>query len=228
MGRWIGAVMLLHFAVVFGVKVAFDISGEILWMSHVSLLLAGLGLLLQTPLLVTTALTTSFVLHSFWLIDALWWMAFGTFPMGITTYLETAGLWTWVATSHHFYLVPLLLIIVARLRKFPPETLLASVAVFLILTILSRFLDPARNINYAFGVKTTLDSAFLNWANRLPGGIYLPGLNAFVSALMFVPVTMLMRAWINRSRPHPPHGRRKGSQSAVESPTSTAAKVPRK
>lgn len=152
------------------------------------LLIAAAGFLHRSVLLIGTALISVFVVHSLWLVDCVIWLLTSHFVLGVTHYLDGAGLGVWVATAHHFYLVPLLLISVLRSRRCPRASFPAAVALFLSLSLISRgFLAPANNVNFSFHVDTSLDWAFLDWANRLPGPVYLMVLNAFVSAGFFLP-----------------------------------------
>ncbi|HRX84404.1 MAG TPA: hypothetical protein P5572_05230 [Phycisphaerae bacterium] len=192
--RTIGGLMLAHFGLVCVVKIAAGIAGEILWMSHIGLLMAAAGLLLDRPLLVATALIDVLVLHGLWLADCLGWALGGDFPLGITTYLRTAGWTTWAATAHHFYLVPLLLVLVRPRAVRTPDALLAATAVYLGLTVISRAcVSPALNVNFAFGVNFGPQVPLLAWGNRQPGSVYLPLLNAFVAFVMFTPAFIVLR-----------------------------------
>ncbi len=183
-----GVLLLADFLIVCAIKVGKDIAGDIWWMSHMGLLIAAAGFLHRSVLLIGTALISVFVLHSLWLVDCVVWLLTGHFVLGVTHYLDGAGLGVWVATAHHFYLVPLLLISVLGCRRCPRASFPAAVALFLTLSLISRgFLAPANNVNFAFHVDTSLDWAFLDWANRLPGPVYLMVLNAFVSAGFFLP-----------------------------------------
>lgn len=198
-GRWIGAALLVHFGVVCAVKISSGRGEEILWMSHVGLFLAGLGLASCSVPMVTIALTGVLVLHGLWLLDCLCWWMLGVFPLGATNYLVEADAWDWVATAHHFYLAPLLVVMVRRHRRWPDETLLGATAAYLILTVISRAVTtPAANVNYAFGVLTALDHPLVDLANRLPGPLYLLGLNAFVCALVFGPTALVGQRWARR------------------------------
>lgn len=189
--RWMGYALLAHFAAICTIKVLTGCGEEILWMSHVGLLMTGVGLVSRSILLVTTALTCILVLHSLWLADCISWWVTGVFPLGIATYLPEADAWIWVATAHHFYLAPLLLVIVLRNRQWPEETLLAAAAVYLFLTVISRaVLTPGANVNYAFGLLTAIDHPLVDLADRVPGSIYLLGLNSFVCTFMFAPVAL--------------------------------------
>lgn len=192
--RRVGALLLAHFALVSLIKISTGVACEILWMSHVGLLLAGLGLVLDKPLLVATALLDVLVLHGLWLVDCFGWAFTGDFPLGITTYLRTADTLGWIATAHHFYLVPLLLLFVRPPAVRTPEALLSAIAVYLLLTVVSRaVLPPARNVNFAFGVSFGPEVPLVTWGNRQTGAIYLPLLNAFVALVMLAPPFILLR-----------------------------------
>ena len=193
-GRWIGAGLLVHFAVVLCIiNLAREAPGEVLWLSHVSLLLAGLGLLLQSALPVTTALTTVGVLHGFWLVDSLSGLMLHWFPLGATDYLLTADRWTRVATAHHFYLAPLLFVIVWRHRTCPKATLPVASMLFMLLTLVSRVaLSPVINVNYAFRVTAAMDHPLVAWVNSLSPVLYLFVINMLVTTMMFLPVSLLM------------------------------------
>lgn len=192
--RALGAFLLLHFVVVCAVKVFSARAGEIFWMSHIGLLLAAVGLLAGRSLLVAVALVDILVLHGLWLADCLTWCFTGVFPLGITRYLAQANAWTWIATAHHFYLVPLLLAVVRRRAVRTPEALLGAVAVYFALTVLSRALtSPELNVNFSFGVPVAQAVPLIAWGNTLPGAIYLPLLNAFVAFVMLTPAFILLR-----------------------------------
>lgn len=195
--RVVGALLLLHFFVVVAIKVAIGKPSDILWMSHIGLVTAAVGLLIAKPVLVTAAFIELLALHSIWLFDCISWMTQGHFPMGIATYLTDADGWIWTATAHHFFLLPLLMLIVRTQPQRPLEALLFAMATYLVLTVLSRaLLSPAENINYAFGVRIAWDHAFWNWANRNSNGpFYLLGLNAFVGLFMFLPAFGIVCVW---------------------------------
>ena len=192
--RVLGAILLLHFLVVCGIKWGQGGPAEILWMSHIALLLTGLGLCLRSPRLVATALVAVLIPHAIWLFDCGVGMTLGRFPLGICAYLESADWWTWIATLHHFYLVPLLLFLFARVRRVPREAFLAAVALFLYLTVVGRVcLPPMNNVNYAFLLLPGVDLPAVHWFNGLPRGLYLLALNAVMGGLVFLPTALLLK-----------------------------------
>ncbi len=203
-GRLLGALLLLHFVVVFIIKTINNEAADMFWMSHVGLLTVALGLAFSVPLLVTAAFIELLVLHGLWLFDCLSWFATGEFPMGLATYLEGADVLVWIATAHHFFLLPMLIVLVRRRPARPREAVLCAIATYLIITTISRaFLEPSSNINYAFGVRISWQHAFWDWANHnSKGPLYLLGLNIFVTFVMFLPAFGLVCLWQKRSQRH--------------------------
>ena len=193
-GRWIGIFILVDFALVCTIKIVRGITGDIWWMSHMAAMIAGLGFIRRSALLICTALIGVFVLHSLWLVDCITWLLTDRFPLGITSYLADADVWAWAATAHHFVLVPLLVVTVLRHGRCPAASFPAAIALFLCLTTVSRvFLAPTPNVNFAFRVDTFLDNEFLAWANRLPGPAYLLVLNLFVAVAFLLPTYLALR-----------------------------------
>jgi hypothetical protein len=187
--------MILHFVTICAIKFAQGLPGEILWVSHIALLIGGIGLLLSCPLLVAAALLNVLILHGLWLVDCGTWLATGSFPLGITTHLRDADMASWIATAHHFYLVPLLLCVARRRWVRSREALLTAVAVFLFLTALSRaFTDPALNVNFVFGARVGFPVPFFQWGNLQHASLYMVGLNAFVLVFMLMPAYLAARA----------------------------------
>lgn len=193
-GRWIGAVLLAQFVLVGLIKHHQGVTVEVLWMSHAGLLLGALGFLRGSLILIGTALVGTLLLHSVWLFDCLAWVATGRFPLNVTAYLATAPALSWVATSHHFYLVPLLAVTVIRAGRLPPESLPGAIALYFVLTIAGRALaSPALNVNFAYGVLSNIRMSWLDALNLLPGPAYLLILNLGVTALFFLPAFLGVR-----------------------------------
>ncbi len=190
---WIGSILLVNFAVVCALKIIHGMAGDILWMSHLGLLIAGIGFVRRSTVVVCTALIGIGVFHGIWLVDCLTWLFSGVWPLGVTSYLQGADMSVWAATAHHFYLAPLLVAMVWRHKDCPKVSLVAAIGLFLLLSVLSRaFLTPAENVNYAFRVETDLDWKILEWANNLPAVGYLLMVNVFVSVVFFVPTHAML------------------------------------
>lgn len=203
--RLVGALLLVQFVVVCAIKFAKGLGWEILWMSHVSLLMTAVGLLVCSTFLIRTAFVAIFMLHTLWLVDCLSWMVAGVSPLSITAYLAEADVWMWVATSHHFYLAPLLAVLVYRSRGLQAECLLAAICLYLVLTLACRtFSTSTLNVNYAFGVLSSVRTAFIDWVNLQRGPVYLLVLNGGVTVLFFVPAFAGMRLAIRLGQRRPP------------------------
>ncbi len=193
LGGWLGPCLgwlcLGHFALQALIKLGQEQPEQILWISHVGLLVAGLGLVLRSRLLIATALIQLFMLHTLWLIDVAVWQSFGIFPLGAVVYLNGADTWTWIGTSYHFYCVPALAIIVWRWRIHERAALLVAVTLSLALIVLSRaIVPPEANVNWAFGIETDKPIHALTLLNDLPGNLYMLALAAFATFLLFIPV----------------------------------------
>jgi hypothetical protein len=153
-----------------------------------------MGLLLRSALLVSTALTSILLLHALWLLDAALGLATGTFPLRATGYLADAPVWIWLATAHHFYLGPLLLLLVLRARSYTMAALPAAMLLFAVLTLVSRWALPAvSNVNHAFTLLPTWRHPLGHSISRLPAAAYLVALNAVAAGLFFLPAAVLLR-----------------------------------
>lgn len=197
----LGILFLLHFVAVCLVKLATFAGEEIWWLSHISLLIAGLGLVIGNTSLPAAALIGVFVLHSLWLIDCAVGLVTGTFPIGVASYIQDADAWAWLATAHHFYLLPLLLILQARQLCYPKHALLLSGLVYGLLTVISRlWLPPEANVNYAFVVEVLRAAPHVAWANELPAALFLIVVNAYVCVGFFFPTSVVLQRWLGRER----------------------------
>ena len=201
-GPWVGAFLLLHVIVVCAVKTSKGISEEVLWISHVSLALAALGLIGRSSFLVALALISVLVPHTIWLVDCVVGFGLGQFPLGISRYLLQADLWDWIATAHHFYLVPVLGYFVIRGRQFPVAAIPTAMVLYVVLTICCRLmLSRSSNVNSSYAVIPLVDHPAVYWVNGLPMPAFLVFLNTWVSLTMVLPAGILLRRLIN-SRMH--------------------------
>jgi hypothetical protein len=205
-GEWwwsiLGAALILHFTVTCIIKFSKGVGDDILWMSHMALALAGVGLLVRSPTVVAAVLTGILFTHTLWLIDLCAWVLGFGFPLHLTYYMEAAPLSTWISTGHHLYLLPLLLWIVIRSGRYPGSALVFVLLIFAVLTLASFWLtDPARNVNRVHGIVPDFGFPPFLWANDLrsnePGGprgntAFLLALNALATIILFIPMAALL------------------------------------
>jgi len=191
--RCLGLALLLHFVAIAAIKFHSGTAVDLWWLSHVALLMAGAGLLIDSTVLWTAALTKIGMLHVLWLFDFGVWLTAGWFPLGACGYVAEGGIAMWIATLHHFYLLPLLVVLFAKQRRYPLEAPLTATAVFVYLTIVSRAILPAgANVNFAFQVTSATRNPISMWVNGLPDAAYLPALNAVAFCFFFLPTAALL------------------------------------
>ncbi|MAE64312.1 MAG: hypothetical protein CMJ18_08560 [Phycisphaeraceae bacterium] len=193
-GPWIGALLLAHYALLVGLKAQSGTMQELWWNSHVSLVVAGIGLLAGSTLLVTVPLTATLIAHFAWVVDAAIGLSTGTFPLNMSAYLAQTGPLTWIGTSHHVYLSPVLLAVILRHGHYPATTMPLALLMIAALTLISRYaLDPWRNINSAFIFFPTVRHPINTWMNRQDALTYLLGLNYFTGVVLVLPVGAILR-----------------------------------
>jgi hypothetical protein len=159
----LGAALATAYVYVAAVWLASARPEEGLWLSHLSLLLAGIGFATGSAALLGGTLVGIFVFHSLWCFDAVVWLLAGRFPMGITYYLEGATVAQWLATLHHFFLFPLLAQALLRTRAFGRSAWPMACALFALAVALSRALTPeAANVNGAFAPPPGIAGSFLD------------------------------------------------------------------
>ncbi|MEM7229159.1 MAG: hypothetical protein AAF432_10130 [Planctomycetota bacterium] len=192
--HWLTAIAVLHVINLLTHKIATDTTEEMLWLSNVGLMLAVAGLFIRSSLFIGTSLTMIGVAHAIWMFDAACGYTVGLHPLGSTTYLRTADPWHWLATSHHFVLLPGLIFIIVRQRFFERRSFLAACAVFALISVSSRLLLPASvNVNYSHKIFPDVTLATLAEINALPVPLFLLFLNAWVIATLFLPTTIIVR-----------------------------------
>lgn len=166
---------------------------ELLWLSHVALLLSAVGGLLNRGLVIQTALVAVLGPHAVWLGDFFSSRVLGASPLAVTAYLTDAPWWVWVGTAHHFYLAPTLVWLVTRQDRLYRTALWMASILLLYLTVLSRaFLPVSSNVNYAFGLFSPAEPGLFDSLNRLPESAYLLVLNAGVTLMLFTPAAGLI------------------------------------
>lgn len=204
LSRALGWALITHFLFVMWSKFSGSAPEDAWWLSHVCLGLAGAGLAIDSPRLITAALIAVFGPHMIWLGDFAVLMAAGNSPWGVTAYFFEVSLSQQIATAHHFYLVPLLWVICARQVDIPRGSLLVASGAVVFLTLFSRAVLPeSSNVNYAFAVLPNAHLTLTNWANALPTAAFLLLINAWVIGTMCIPTWGMLRGlhWLQKHRP---------------------------
>ncbi|MBC8355108.1 MAG: hypothetical protein H8E66_24295 [Planctomycetes bacterium] len=195
----VGALLAAQFVFACAVKVLHGVSWQLLWFCHVSLAFAAVGCFTRSKLLKSTALTNVLVLHSLWIIDFVVGYTTGTFPFTFSAYIRDVDIWSWLASLHHLYLLPLLLWSFWRERDYPREAWLVSATLFVLVMLASRsLLSPAQNVNYAYFIPESLQICGISTLNRLPGDLYLLGLHAIANLVAFLPAALALHVVARR------------------------------
>ncbi|MBI2176487.1 hypothetical protein HYU40_04055 [Candidatus Woesearchaeota archaeon] len=142
----IGALLLLHWVALLIDRLTGKFLYNLLWMSHIGLLLAAVGFLRRNNLLLSAALISVFLGHGLWIYDFAMLMVTGASPLDYS--IRPAGLLQVPLTSHHLYLAPLLLLALWRQRKISPKGWMVASAVFAFASTASfLFVSPEFNVN---------------------------------------------------------------------------------
>jgi MSHA pilin protein MshA len=186
----LGMVLFAHFVLLCLLKMSRGIEGEILWISHAGLVLAGTGFILRSPLLVSTAFTIVAGPHLIWIFDAVVGLITGRFPLGATRYLVGADLVTVLSTTHHVYLTPLLVLWLHKQRESSRECFWLAGGIVLTLVALSRFaLPPELNVNFAHAVLPDSPSTAFAWFNAESTEMFLGVHLVFTFAIFLAPAS---------------------------------------
>ncbi|MBP89097.1 MAG: hypothetical protein CMJ64_20670 [Planctomycetaceae bacterium] len=196
----LGLVLLVQIALIVVVKLSLGRVEQLCWFCHISLGIAALGLLTRSGMLTSIALTNIVILHMLSILDLLCWKANGEFPFGLSSYVVSLRQWTRLATTHHLFLLPLLLIVFIRDGRYPRETWLISTTSFVWALLITRAVtSPSNNVNYAFFVPDSLTWSGLAALNASPGEFYPLGLSVVVSVTVFLPASVCL-SWLAKSR----------------------------
>jgi hypothetical protein len=122
-----------------------------LHLCDVAVLLTSIGILVNSPVLISSQAVSSLVIDALWLLDAAWRLILRRHPIGGTEYLfnESYPLWLRLMSLFHIVL-PVLLIWALRRMGYDRRALLFQSAVMILLFIAARFTNPSENINFVF------------------------------------------------------------------------------
>jgi hypothetical protein len=167
---------------------------NLLWVSNATLLLAGIGFMLQEKRVLTAALLVVAVPHTVWIVDVVL-TQLGVVSMGVATYIVWSDVSTWILTLHHFVLVPLLAYGVWMYGVSEDAWPIASgwFAVLTGVTVLVA--DPSLNINCAFAVCQVSFLEPLTFVNALGPWLYWLVQNAVVTSIVLWPLNVALRSY---------------------------------
>lgn len=194
--RVVGGLLLAQWSGVVCIKAAQGRAVELLWLSHVALLLTGVAFLTRSDRLLRVVFCAIAVPHAFWLADAAGVLLVGVSPMGVTQYLTAATPADWLATAHHFVMLPLLVAALWRRPGGRSGVLAEAWGVCVAVTLAARFLGgPASNVNYSYALLAGIDHPLLRALNAAHPSAYLLCLMGVLLVGVALPGVCLCR-WI--------------------------------
>jgi hypothetical protein len=163
--------------------------GEILWGCNIALLLAGVGITTNRPLMVGGAVCIVAVDQLSWYIDIVGYIITRKFPVGVAKYmLAKHTTWVHVMTgTHHVWFIPVSIFWLRNHGGIPSGSYWASVSITSIIAIAARFLTPYSirngtnnqdvrvwNINLCYEFYDDVAIPPLHILDQRPAYIYLP------------------------------------------------------
>jgi hypothetical protein len=130
--------------------VAYGVSNFV-FLCNLGVILTALGLLTGSALLLSSQAVAAMVICLVWCVDAGVHLLFGWFPLGATAYLwdPQYPLFTRLLSLYHVAW-PFVLLHALRRTGYDPRGYALQAGVAAAALALSRFMDPARNVNFAF------------------------------------------------------------------------------
>jgi hypothetical protein len=122
-----------------------------LHLCDIAVLLACIGFACSNVLLLSSQAVSSLIGDLLWCLDAGWRLFAGRHLTGGTEYMWDTRFPLWVRLLSLFHVVlPMLLLAALRRAGYDRRALLLQSGIAMVLLVVSRFLGPTQNLNYAF------------------------------------------------------------------------------
>jgi len=191
----IGIILIIHWILLVIARTRSDFLANLFWVSHLALLLAGIGFILKSNLLLTGSLISVVIVHGFWIYDFLVLLITGNSPLDYASYFPMLTIYGKFLTIHHIYLIPLLLVALWRQKKVSICGWLVASVLFAFSTIASfLFLSKEYNINCAHYICDIILKVlpFLGFLTNLNPIVYLLMLNLLTDIFVFLLFNVLL------------------------------------
>ncbi len=157
-----------------------------LHLCDVAVLLTCIGFARSDVLLLSSQAVSSLIGDLLWCLDSGWRLFAGRHLTGGTEYMWDARFPLWVRLLSLFHVVlPMLLLAALHRAGYDRRALLLQSEIALVLLVASRFLGPARNLNYAFA-----DPIFHRALG--PPLVHLTLIFAALSGIIYCPTHLLL------------------------------------
>lgn len=184
----IGLFLIFHYILLIIDRYQHDMLYNLVWISHLTLLLAAIAFLTRNNLLLSGALVSVMVVHGIWIFDFIYMVVTGLSPIDYTAYVLELPTYRKILTVHHIYLIPLLLFTLLKQKRVDLRGWYVAALLFAFATLSSvLFVDPSYNLNCAHTTCPALLIAFpsLSFLSQLSQITYLVMINLLMGALGF-------------------------------------------
>ena len=146
--RWVSLVWLAVWVPPYAVYWGW---ANFLHLCDVAVFLTCLGFVYNNALLLSSQAVSSLAGDLLWCLDAGWRWFVGRHLTGGTEYMWDARFPLWVRLLSLFHVVlPMLLLAALRRARYDRRALLFQSGIAMVILLVSRFLGPTQNLNYAF------------------------------------------------------------------------------
>jgi hypothetical protein len=197
--RWLGAAIAAHLVWLIALQTAVGDSEQLLWLSYTCVAMVGIGLMARAQMCITAPLLICAIPHALWLLDLFIGMTTGVFPFHLATPLARGNLLSWISTSHHFFLLPILYIMIKRGAVPTVGSVMVATTVYIALLGASRPAGAADNINWSHRIFPAWDFVGFEYFSTLDAPFYLAAMTLLMSALVFFPTMRLSAAIAKQS-----------------------------
>lgn len=161
-----------------------DVSGEFLWFCINITLIFSIGLFYKNKLLISSTLTSAFLIEILWAIDVSSFLITGSPLIGVFDYFSEISNLRMIQTFYHLFLLIVPLYVIIRIKEFHKFSWAFSSFHFLLVSILTLFLTNS-NVNC---VRSACSPGALNQIYALKP--------AFLPLLMFNWITLSLFVFI--------------------------------
>lgn len=146
--RVLGFFLIFNWLVLLIYNIFWGYWGYMLWLSNIVLLITGISLIFENTNWLSVSFVSIFFMHALWIFDFFTNLFMGSSFLGFTEYLASISFLDVLLTSHHFYLLPIIIYSLYIKKKFNENAWLLSSALFLFLLLASFLLTgPLYNVN---------------------------------------------------------------------------------
>jgi len=148
LARWLAVVWLAVWVPAYAITWGW---ANFLLFCDMAVILTCIGLWGGNRLLLSAQAVGSVVPDALWTLDVLWRLALGRHLFGGTEYMWDAQYALWIRLLSCFHVIwPVVVVCAVRRVGYDRRAWLAQTGLTAVLMVAARFLDPAKNMNYAF------------------------------------------------------------------------------